>query len=103
MNKLLFLATLVSIWGLSLVLASNIGQALIEDTEVTTPTPSNVPSLDADLRVVPSQGRAQPLDFPIQGSSPEQQNASGDLQQPQTADQLQPNAKLDDFPDDLSN
>lgn len=42
-------------------------------------------------------GTPQSTDYNLQGSSPEGQNAQGGLQKPQTADQLQPNAKIQDY------
>lgn len=60
--------------------------------------------LDADnpLRVLPAQGDPIPLsDFNLQGSVQTQQETAGDLQTPQTVDDLQPNSRTDLFNDDL--
>ncbi len=50
------------------------------------------------LQVLDSVGQPAPLDFSIQGSEPQGQEADGGLQQPQTNEVLQPNAKTDQVP-----
>lgn len=65
-------------------------------TETTT-VPTSSPT-QTTLQVRPSVGDPQPVSDLIQGTRNGQQQAAGDLQTPQTADQLQPNAKLSEFP-----
>jgi hypothetical protein len=66
--------------------------------EPARPVPSGG---DSSLEVKPpSDGGPVPLDFKLQGSSPNGQKAAGDLQTPQTGDDLQPNARTNLFKDD---
>lgn len=92
-------------WGLliAILIALVIGAVLIftaEDKSIKSsakPTPN--PSSQQTIKVVePNKtGTPEPTGYQIQGSSPTEQEAQGGLQQPQTADQLQPNAKIEDY------
>lgn len=55
-----------------------------------------------NLEVKDALGKPAPLDSPLQGvPGSAQQKATGSLQTPKTTDELQPNAKLSDFPSEL--
>lgn len=75
---------------------------LVVDEEQVTPQPSEqTQQTDNPLQVKQGSGEPAPLEgFNLQGSQSTQE-AAGNLQQPQSVDDLQPNARTDLFSDDL--
>lgn len=99
----------VAVAVLTLVLVGSIYGALFGDDEPAStgvqgatsiqvsPTPDN-----SSLQVRDAVGEPAPLNSPIQGAQgTTQQDASSPLQQPSASDDLQPNARLSDFPENL--
>ncbi len=88
----------------TVAIAVVIGAILIggaEDKSIkSSAKPTINPNAQQTIEVKPPKSRtgaAEAAGYNLQGSSPDGQTARGGLQKPQTADQLQPNAKIDDF------
>lgn len=79
---------------LGLLLIGTAEDKTIQSSAKPTTNPNSQQTIEVSE---PNSSTPEPTGYQIQGSMQTGQTAQGGLQQPQTADQLQPNAKIKDY------
>lgn len=106
-QRLTLLLQFVFVTGVTYLVGAQLAQGIIQaDVEGSDASSSSGSAIEqsiqnvngsSGLEVRPAVGEPEPIDFNLQGSESTQPQGGEDLQQ-QSSQQLQPNAGIDDFP-----